>query len=164
MLATVISRIWARMEIKRSVLVLHTPQDMYQLVRDVQSYPAFLSWCIGAEVLEQTPELQVARLDIAIGGVKQSFTTRNRLVPGELLTLSLAEGPFQRLSGEWHFGALGQLGCKVSLGLAFEFSHSALSAAFRRGFAHVADRLVYDFSRRADEVYGDRVYGSGQDD
>lgn len=142
------------MEIKRSVLVPHTPQAMYQLVRDVASYPDFLSWCTGAEVLEQTSEMQLARLDIALAGVKQSFTTRNRLVPGELLTMSLAEGPFQRLSGEWHFVALGDKGCKVSLGLGFEFSHSALSLAFRRGFTHLADKLVYDFSQRAAQVYG----------
>ncbi|MGH8035234.1 MAG: type II toxin-antitoxin system RatA family toxin [Lysobacterales bacterium] len=142
------------MEIKRSILVLHPARDMYRLVRDVTSYPQFLSWCTGAEVLEESAGQQLARLDVALAGVKRSFTTRNRLVPDELLTLSLAEGPFQQLSGEWHFGALGQMGCKVSLALTFEFSHSALSGAFRRGFAHVADKLVYDFSRRADQVYG----------
>lgn len=144
------------MEIKRSVLVPHTPQAMYQLVRDVATYPVFLSWCTGAEVLEQTFESQLARLDVSLAGVKQSFTTRNRLVPGELLTMSLTEGPFQRLSGEWHFKALGEVGCKVSLGLGFEFAHSALSLAFRSGFTKLADRLVYDFSKRADQVYGNR--------
>jgi len=38
--------------------------------------------------------------------------------------------------------------------LNFDFSSSVLSSAFRTGFAHVADKLVYDFGRRADEVYG----------
>lgn len=142
------------MEIKRSMLVLHPAHDMYHLVRDVASYPSFLSWCTGAEVLEQTAEQQLARLDVALGGWTQSFTTRNRLVPGETLNLSLVEGPFQRLSGEWQFSALGQKGCKVTLSLSFEFSHSALSVAFRHGFAKVADKLIYDFSRRADQVYG----------
>jgi ribosome-associated toxin RatA of RatAB toxin-antitoxin module len=142
------------MDIKRSILVLHPANDMYHLVRDVSSYPAFLSWCTGAKVLEQTAELQLARLEVSIGGLNQSFTTRNRLVPGEMLNLSLVEGPFQNLSGEWQFSALGQMGCKVTLNLSFEFSHSALSTAFRRGFARVADKLVYDFSRRADQVYG----------
>ena len=142
------------MEIKRSVLVLHPASDMYQLVKDVASYPVFLSWCTGAEVLEQTEQLQVARLDIAIGGLKQAFTTKNRLVRSELLSLSLVDGPFQRLGGEWQFASLGDEGSKVTLRLDFDFSSSVLSSAFRRGFARVADRLVYDFSRRADQVYG----------
>jgi len=127
---------------------------MYQLVQDVNSYPEFLSWCNHAQVLEQTADAQLARLDVSIGGLKQSFTTRNRLVPGELLTLSLVEGPFRHLSGEWRFDALAEKGSKVSLRLTFDFSSNLLSTAFRRGFARVADKLVLDFSRRADQVYG----------
>ena len=98
--------------------------------------------------------MQLARLEVSIAGLKQKFTTRNRLVPGELLTLSLVEGPFRQLSGEWRFDALSERGSKVSLCLSFDFSSSALSSAFRRGFARIADKLVLDFSRRADQVYG----------
>jgi ribosome-associated toxin RatA of RatAB toxin-antitoxin module len=143
------------MEITRTALVLHPAHDMYQLVQDVNSYPEFLSWCTHARVLEQTADAQLARLDVSIGGLKQSFTTRNRLVPGELLTLSLVEGPFRHLSGEWRFDALAETGSKVSLRLTFDFSSSLLSSAFRRGFARVADKLVLDFSRRADQVHGE---------
>ncbi len=142
------------MEITRTALVLHSAHNMYQLVQNVGAYPEFLSWCTSAQVLEQTAELQVARLDVSIGGLKQTFTTRNRLVTDELLTLSLIEGPFRHLAGEWRFDALSALGSKVSLSLSFDFSNNLLSAAFRRGFARVADRLVMDFSRRADQVYG----------
>lgn len=142
------------MEIKRSILVLHSASDMFQLVQDVASYPAFLSWCLNAQVLDQTTEMQLASLDVSIAGMKQSFTTRNRLVPGESLSMQLERGPFSQLEGQWQFNPLGEMGSKVSLGLTFDFSSSVLSAAFRRGFASVADQLVYDFSRRADEVYG----------
>lgn len=142
------------MEIKRTALVLHSAMDMFRLVHDVPAYPEFLSWCIGSEVHEQTSDEQLASLGVRIGGVDHSFTTRNRFVPGEQLTLSLVEGPFSHLSGEWQFKALGDDGCKVTLLLNFDFSSSVLSSAFRRGFAHVADKLVYDFGKRADVIYG----------
>lgn len=142
------------MEIERSALVLHSPLEMYRLVQDVPSYPQFLSWCTDAEVHEQTDDYQLASLAVRIGGMTQRFTTRNRLVRGEFLALSLVEGPFRRLSGEWRFEPLGEAGCKVSLHLAFEFSSALMSSAFRRGFARIADRMVLDFGRRADEVYG----------
>ena len=45
-------------------------------------------------------------------------------------------------------------GSKVTLSMNFDFSSSILSSAFRRGFAHLADKLVYDFGKRADFVYG----------
>jgi ribosome-associated toxin RatA of RatAB toxin-antitoxin module len=142
------------MEIKRTALVLHPAMDMFRLVQDVPAYPEFLSWCLNAEVHEQTPEHQLASLVVKISGITQTFTTRNRFVPGELLTLSLVEGPFRQLSGEWSFEPLGTAGSKISLMLSFDFSSRVLSSAFRRGFTHIADRMVHEFSKRADEVYG----------
>ena len=127
---------------------------MFQLVRDVPAYPEFLSWCLESRVHEQSPGHQVATLVVRVGGLTHSFTTRNRFEPGERLTLSLVEGPFQRLSGEWLFEQLGAAGSKVSLLLSFDFSNRMLTGAFRRGFTHVADRLVSDFSKRADDVFG----------
>ena len=143
------------MEISRSALVLFPAEDMYRLVEDVASYPRFLSWCVSAEVLEQGKDWQLASLEIAIAGIRQSFTTRNQLVRGQKLSVELVEGPFQALSGEWRFVPLGESGSKISLHLGFQFSGSLLSSAFRRGFAGVADRLVNDFCMRAETVYGE---------
>lgn len=141
------------MEIKRTALVMHSAHDMFRLVRDVPSYPQFLSWCLSAVVHEEDDLQQLASLEVRVSGIRQSFTTRNRFVRDRQLTLSLVDGPFSRLSGEWLFDPLGEEGSKITLSLGFEFSNRALSGAFRRGFAHVADRLVQDFCRRADEVY-----------
>ena len=142
------------MEITRSALVLHPAMDMFRLVQDVPAYPDFLTWCLSSEVHEQSSDHQLASLVVKVSGVTQTFTTRNRFVPGERLTLSLVEGPFRHLSGEWLFEPLGEEGSKVSLVLSFDFSSRVLSSAFRRGFTHVADRLVSEFSKRADHVYG----------
>ena len=142
------------MEIKRTALVVHSAMDMFRVVQDVPSYPKFLSWCFGATVHEETPEYQLASLEIKVGGIVTSFTTRNRFVPGERLTLALVDGPFSHLTGEWQFKALGDDGSKVTLGMNFDFSSSVISSAFRRGFAHIADKLVYDFGKRADAIYG----------
>ena len=128
--------------------------DMFNLVRDVPSYPDFLSWCTQAVLHEQDESQQLASLSVKVSGVQQQFKTRNRFVPGEKLTLSLVEGPFRRLAGEWRFQQLGADGCKVTLVLEFDFSSKLLSSAFRRGFTNVADRLVSDFCKRADDVYG----------
>lgn len=128
--------------------------QMYRLVEDVERYPEFLSWCHDAEMLERGPAEQLARLDIQLAGFRHHFTTRNRLEPGERLTMSLVEGPFRRLGGEWRFQALGDEGCKITLDLAFDFASAMLSLAFRRSFTAVADRLVADFVQRATDVYG----------
>lgn len=142
------------MEITRTALVLFPATHMYQLVADVASYPQFLSWCTASRLIDSGDGFQVASLDITIAGLSQSFTTRNELLLGKKLTMELLEGPFQQLSGEWRFEPLGSAGSKILLQLKFDFGGSLLSAAFRHGFASVADRLVSDFCSRAEEVYG----------
>lgn len=141
------------LHIHRTALVVHPAKVMFQLVQDVERYPEFLSWCVAARLLERSEDSQLARLEVSLGGLRHAFTTRNRLEPAERLTLSLVDGPFRQLSGEWRFQPLGERGCKIALELAFDFSSSMLSAAFRRGFSNVADRLVADFCRRADALH-----------
>jgi len=142
------------MEITRTALVLFPANHMYQLVEDVSSYPRFLSWCTASRLIEKEDQSQVASLEVAIAGLRQSFTTRNQLVPGKSISMELLEGPFQQLRGQWRFDELGSSGSKIHLQLEFDFASGLLSSAFRHGFASVADRLVNDFCLRADDIYG----------
>jgi len=146
------------MKIERSALVTHSAEKMYRLVRDVPSYPQFLSWCTATIVHEQTIGMQKASLTVSVGGIVQHFTTINTLRPEECVSMKLLEGPFRALQGEWVFQRLGVDGCKVSLSLQFEMRSGPLARVFGKGFGKIADRLVDDFCKRADEVYHD---GSG---
>lgn len=140
------------MKIERSALVMYSAMDMYQLVLDVPAYPEFLLWCTHAQVHEQSTDMQLASLGVKVAGIEQQFRTRNTLVPGERLSLALEQGPFRSLSGAWHFRNLGADGSKVSLSLEFDFVPGLISSAFQRGFNRIADHLVQEFVRRADQV------------
>ena len=140
--------------VNRSSLVLFSAAKMYQLVEDVGKYPQFLSWCVAAEVLGQNETTQNASMSIAIAGIRQTFQTKNQLVPGKSVSISLVNGPFTQLEGLWSFTHLSDEGSRISLQLEFEFSHSLLSAAFERGFSGMAERLLNDFVSRAESLYG----------
>jgi len=141
-------------EIQRSALVSYSPTQMYDLVRDVERYPEFLSWVVDAECHEESEDYQHGSLVISVAGINRRIATRNDLVPGKLLRLNLAEGPFRHFCGEWRFSDLG-IGSRVQLFLGFEFDNPVLVAAFRRGFVGVANRMVDDFCRRADALYSE---------
>jgi len=141
------------MKIIRSALVTHSAMDMYKLVQDVPFYPRFLSWCTATVVHEQSSDFQKATLTVVVAGIRQSFTTLNTLVSGERVEMKLFEGPFKNLQGEWRFVQLGDDGCKISLELDFEMSAGPMANLFGKGFGRVADRLVDDFCKRAEEVY-----------
>ena len=139
--------------IERNALVLYGPDKMYDLVRDVIRYPEFLSWCTGSRVLEESHSHQIASLRLKVAGMETAFITQNHLVENESLQMQLRDGPFTTLEGGWHFAPLGDVGCKITLKMNFEFKQRWLAAAFSQGFTRVADRLVDDFCRRADQLY-----------
>jgi len=141
------------MKIERSALVSHSAKQMFKLVQDVPSYPEFLSWCTAADVLEQSEQTQKASLTVSVAGINQHLTTENTLREGEYVSMKLLEGPFKDLYGEWVFSQLGEDGSRVSLKLDFEMTSGFVAMMFGKGFGRIADRLVDDFCKRADEVY-----------
>ncbi len=127
---------------------------MYALVNDVESYPKFLPWCAGSKLLSRTDDELRGRIEVRRAGIHQAFSTRNRLVENQRIEISLEEGPFRKLEGDWVFTALGEEACKVELTLEFEFAGRLISAAFGPVFNHVASTLVDAFVKRAKGLFG----------
>lgn len=140
-------------QVDRSALVLHTAEEMFDLINDVERYPEFLPWCSKTEIVSQTDDELVATLYLSKGGLKYSFTTRNQLSRPLRMTLELEEGPFASLTGVWDFKVLSDEACKVSLNLHFEFSGKIASLAMSKVFNQVATTLVDAFVNRADQIY-----------
>jgi ribosome-associated toxin RatA of RatAB toxin-antitoxin module len=65
--------------------------------------------------------------------------------------MQLRDGPFKQLHGRWEFHALAEDACKVTLTLEFEPSSRLLGPALAIGCQGLADRMVNDFVRVADE-------------
>jgi ribosome-associated toxin RatA of RatAB toxin-antitoxin module len=143
--------------IHKTVLIWYSPEEMFRLVTDVDSYPQFLPWCDQAKVLEHTADGMVAQVGLRLSGLKQSFTTRNTHVGGREVHMQLLDGPFSDLTGAWTFHPVGdgsQRACKVEFELHYSFSSSALSALVGPVFDKIASTLVDAFIERAEKVYG----------
>lgn len=141
-------------EIRRSALLPYAAATIYELVNDIESYPSYMDGCVGAEVLRRDEGVIEARLDLSRGGVRLSFVTRNTLEPPERMSLSLLDGPFESLTGEWVLLPLGDSAVKVSLHLQFALSGKIVSLASRQLFNTVANNLVDALVKRAHELYG----------
>lgn len=143
--------------IQRNALVHYSPAEMYQLVNNVDDYPAFLPWCRSAKVISETATEMVASIEIAKGVLNKTFTTHNQLYRDKRIELQLVDGPFKKLSGYWQFDALKtENACKVYLDLEFEFDNVMMSFAAKPIFTQIANSLVDAFCKRAVEVYGER--------
>lgn len=141
--------------ITRSSLVLYTPDQMFDLVNDVEAYPSFLPWCRDSKIISKTDDEISASLELAKGGVHHVFSTRNKLVHGQSIDIKLIDGPFQHLEGHWQFGMIGDnQGCRIQLDMDFEFSNRLISMALGPIFTQISGSLVDAFCKRAQEIYG----------
>jgi len=62
------------MNVSRSSLLPYSVKQMYDVIADVRSYPAFLNWCSGMEIVSESDDELVAKLIISYGKLKFSFT------------------------------------------------------------------------------------------
>ena len=140
--------------IARSAIVPHSAEQLYALVEDIESYPRFLPWCVGAEVRSRKPGATLATLTVRMSGVKRSFTTQNENRAPEAIDLKLVEGPFRHFAAAWRFQPLGERACKIEYSMEFEFASRALAVLLQPLFERIADSMVDAFTRRADEIHG----------
>jgi ribosome-associated toxin RatA of RatAB toxin-antitoxin module len=143
--------------VHKSVLIWYSPQEMFALVTDVPRYPEFLPWCDRSAVLAEDADGMTAEVGIALGGIHQSFTTRNTHHAPDSVDVKLIKGPFSQLDGQWRFSPVGdgtQRACKIDLTLNYGFSSATLSALVGPVFDKIAATLVDAFVKRAEQVYG----------
>ncbi len=139
--------------IERSALVPHSAQKMFDLVNDVDAYPEFLPWCSGASTLELGEKHRVARVDLKKGPLSQHFTTRNDIIDGQEIKMSLVDGPFRQLNGQWSFKTIGDQGCRVSFHIEFTFAGFLLQKTLSPIFNEICARMVDAFVERANQLY-----------
>jgi ribosome-associated toxin RatA of RatAB toxin-antitoxin module len=142
-------------QVKRTALVTYSPEQMFDLVVDVERYREFLPWVRDAQVHEKTESDLQASITMERAGVKQSFTTRNEMDRPNWMSLKLVEGPFKTLEGLWTFSPVGTAGTKIVLDMKFEFGNPIASMLFGKAFEQSVGQLIDAFVARAKQSYGD---------
>ena len=144
------------MNVSRSALLPYSDAQIFDVITDVRSYPAFLNWCTGMELHEESNQEMVATLTIAYSKLNFSFTTRNIMQRYDSVTMELVRGPFSQLRGRWQIQALSDTACKVSLAMDFEFENRLAQRLMGRVFENIVSTQLDAFNRRAAQVYGDQ--------
>jgi ribosome-associated toxin RatA of RatAB toxin-antitoxin module len=136
-------------EIRRSALVIFSPEQMFDLVIDVERYPEFLPWVAGATLHEKSDHELLATLEMQRGGVRERFSTRNSFERPGFMTMRLVDGPFRLLEGRWTFTPIGTAGTRIELEMRFEFASAVASMLFGKSFEQSCNTLIDAFIARA---------------
>lgn len=146
--------------VNKTVLVLHSAQQMCDLVNAVDAYQAFLPWCDHSHFIEQSDDGYSAEIGIEFAGLTQQFSTRNTTRVDDQgvhhVTMQLVDGPFSNMHGGWTFAPLGdEDAARVTFELHYAFSSKTLAMVVGPVFDKIANSLVEAFVKRADQVYAD---------
>ncbi|MEL6520680.1 MAG: type II toxin-antitoxin system RatA family toxin [Pseudomonadota bacterium] len=136
----------------------YTPDQMYDLVADVNAYPKFLPWCAAARIRSRQPgeltEVMDADLVISFKVFREKFGSRVTLWNDRSrIDSQYIDGPFRHMDSSWHF-APHEMGCEVRFDVDFEFKNALLQGAASLFFNDAMQRVVRAFERRAQELHG----------
>jgi coenzyme Q-binding protein COQ10 len=133
----------------------YRPEQLYDLVADVERYPEFLPWCIGARIRERSDKLLVADLIIGFKMIRERFTSRVDLDrPNLAIDVTYADGPFKHLSNRWRFERTPDDHCIIDFYVEFEFRSVVLQKLIGVLFHEAVKRMVGAFETRARALYG----------
>jgi coenzyme Q-binding protein COQ10 len=129
-------------------------KDMYNAVMDIEAYPDFLPWVAEAKILTRDKDELSAELVAELAGVRYSFKTLDRFMPGKLVEIRLLDGPFKLLESLWSFEQLGEDSCRVHFSIEFEFKNMMLDMVASPVFSAVCKSMVHAFEKRAISIKG----------
>jgi len=131
----------------------YTPEQVFDLVADIERYPEFLPWCVGARIRERNGNVILGDLIIGWRMVREKFTSRVTLNRPGRIDVEYAEGPFKYLKNHWLFEPQPG-GCLVDFYVDFEFRSHLLQSVIGTLFNEAVRRMVLAFEARAKNLYG----------
>jgi coenzyme Q-binding protein COQ10 len=134
----------------------YTQEQLFDLVADVERYPEFLPWCLGARVRERSAATIIADLLIGFRMVRERFTSRVQLNRPSRIDVSYTDGPFRYLENHWEFIPQADGTCLIDFYVDFEFRSRMLQKLIGLLFGEAVRRMVSAFEARARQLYGAR--------
>lgn len=130
----------------------YSPAQMYALVMDIERYPEFLPWCVGARIWQREPDFIMADLLVGYKMLREKFTSRVRFVPDTEIHVEYLDGPLKFLKNDWSFLSEPD-GCRVQFHLDFEFRHRLLQGLMEGFFNEAMSCMMDAFVARARVLY-----------
>jgi|TARA_A100000171_G_C2112208_1_gene135675 coenzyme Q-binding protein COQ10 len=146
--------------------VAHKPDDLFNLVADIESYPEFLPWCSGVRVRERKTigetEVVIADLLVSYKMFRERFRSRvtiNRAARS--IDVDYVNGPFKHLDNRWRFEPHPSKEDEetiVDFLVDFEFKSRTLERMVGGLFDRAVRKIVTAFFSRADALYGEPAH------
>jgi coenzyme Q-binding protein COQ10 len=141
----------------------HDPEDLFNVVADVEKYPEFLPWVDGARIVERNEEQNyfIAELVVSFKSFNHSYKSKVTLnrpqAPNQnwQIDVEMVSGPFKYLNNNWIFIPKKKPNCtEIIFELDFKFKSLMLEKLIGILFERATKKMSESFQKRADQIYG----------
>ena len=143
-------------QLKFSRTVKFTPDQMLDLVSDLNTYPEFVPNCSDMELDHvQGDPMQTceARMHVSFGPINQSYVSDVIIDHNaRTVTASSSDNPFSHLDSQWKFTPIKQ-GAKIQFVIDFGFSNRLIAAVAEPAFANIQSEILDAFIAEAKRRY-----------
>ncbi|EKV30856.1 Putative oligoketide cyclase/dehydratase or lipid transport protein YfjG [Caenispirillum salinarum AK4] len=135
--------------------VPYSPEQLFDLVVDVEHYPLFVPSWAAARVIKRLPDGGY-RTDqiLRVGPMREEFITETHVDRPNRIEVVDVKGPFDHLHILWNFTLVPEGACHIDLSVDVQLRSRALRALSSLLAGDSVERLVHAFEERARHVYG----------
>lgn len=130
-------------------IVRCSPDSMFSVIADIESYPEFLPGWDTARIRSRENGLLTVDQNIGIGPVCWKFTSYATLRKKEEVIIRSQDGPFQSLEVVWKLAGAGEGFCAVEFRLHAELSSVLFEKYTKKLFSLSSHNIVSTFTQRA---------------
>ena len=132
-------------------------EQLIDLVLDIEKYPDFVPFCMGAKVHERKKQgdllLIIADLTIGKGPFKDTYKSDVKFnKKKDSIYVTNLDGPLKHLENKWYFKEENKI-TDVSFEVDFELKNDFLNIVMTKSFQFGLDKIADAFEKRAEELF-----------
>ena len=132
-------------------------EQLINLVLDIEKYPEFVPFCMGAKVYEKKAQgnllLIVGDLTIGKGPFKDTYKSDVKYNKKEdSIFVTNLDGPLKHLENTWHFKEKNNV-TEISFEVDFELKNEFLNIVMTKSFQFALDKIAEAFQKRAEKLF-----------
>jgi coenzyme Q-binding protein COQ10 len=132
----------------------YSPQQLFELVADVEKYPEFVPWMMAARIRRRDGNTVWVDLEVGTRLLRKRFATRAVLHPPSRIEISSEDALFQRYDQCWTLRQATDGGTVVEFAADFAFRSRLLQLTMNAFLQEAAALMVSAFKHRARAIYG----------
>ena len=134
-------------------------EELINLVLDIEKYPEFVPFCLGAKVYKRNKKknftLIIADLTIGKGLIKDTYKSEVKFNnKSKSIKVMNIGGPLKHLQNNWIFKD-HRVGTEISFDIDFEIENKFLNIVMTKSFQFGLDKIADAFQDRAEKLFKD---------